>query len=261
MSARIREDESRRRLTGRRVLVTGAASGIGLAIGRLFVQEGAHVAMLDREAGLLRQVVEGIGPRAVALNVDVTQRDEVAKAVDRAVHVLGGLDGVVNSAGVSRRQAFALIDVESWRHTLSVNLDGPFHVCQTALPYLIEAGSATVVNIASGVALRPIADCAAYAASKGGLIALGKALAVGFASHGIRVNTVCPGIVETPMIRRSIEAYDDPEAATQRLLERRLLKRFGRPEEIAQAALFLTADDCAYATGSVFAIDGGGTLH
>lgn len=249
------------RLAGRRLLVTGAASGIGRAIAHLFVEEGARVALLDREAHALHQAADGLGAPALALSADVACRDEVAQAVQHAALVLGGLDGVVNAAGVSRRQAFGAIDADSWRQTLAVNLDGPFHVCQAALPYLVAAGAATVVNIASGVALRPVADCAAYAASKGGLVALGKALAVELAPQGIRVNTVCPGTVETPMVRRGIAAYADRAAATQRLLQRRLIQRFGRPEEIAHAVLFLTAHDCAYATGSVFAIDGGGSLH
>lgn len=249
------------RLAGRRILVTGAASGIGLAACRLFVAEGARVAMLDRDGDRLAEGAAALGAAAFAFQADVADEEATTQAVQQAAQRLGGLDGVVNAAGISRRIPFERQQSAEWLQILAVNLNGPFHVCKAALPFLREAGPATIVNIASGVALRPIAECTAYAASKGGLVAFGKALAVDLAPLDIRVNTVCPGIVETPMIRRSIAQSADPEAETRRLFERRLLKRFGRPEEIAQAILFLTASDCAYVTGSVFAIDGGGTLH
>ncbi|MBN9427077.1 MAG: SDR family oxidoreductase [Burkholderiales bacterium] len=249
------------RLRERRIVITGAASGIGLATSRLFALEGARIAMIDRDAAALAEAAAGIGPAAHACQADVGDEEQVGRAIEQAAAAMSGIDGVVNAAGVSRRQPFTEMSKADWSQVLRVNLDGPFHVCSAALPHLRAAGAATVVNIASGVALRPIADCAAYAASKGGLIAFGKALAVELAPYGIRVNTVCPGIVETPMIRRSIDSYADPEAVTQKLFERRLLKRFGQPQEIAHAVLFLSNDECAYVTGSVFAIDGGGTMH
>ena len=249
------------RVAGRRILVTGAASGIGLATCRLLLEEGASVAMLDRDATGLQAAAAELDNAGGAFTVDVAEQAQVQSAVTAAAAFMGGIDGVVNGAGIARRGDFAEVLTSDWLATLGVNLNGPFFVCQAALPFLREAGAGTIVNIASGVALRPIAGSTAYAASKGGLIAFGKALAVELAPMNIRVNTVCPGIVETPMIRRRIEGAPDPQAEAHRLFERRLLKRFGQPEEIAHAILFLTADDCAYVTASVFAIDGGGTMY
>lgn len=253
--------EHARRLVGRRILITGAASGIGLATSRLFGREGATVAMVDIDATALAAAVTPGESAAHAFSADVGDEAQVQRAVDAAAAAMGGIDGLVNAAGISRRRSFAELRKSDWTDILRVNLDGPFHVCKAALPSLRAAGAATIVNIASGVALRPIHNSAAYAAAKGGLVAFGKALAVDLADSGIRVNTVCPGPVDTPMIRRAIEGDRDPDAATRRLFECRLLKRFGKPEEIAHAILFLTCGDCAYVSGSVFAIDGGGTMH
>jgi NAD(P)-dependent dehydrogenase (short-subunit alcohol dehydrogenase family) len=249
------------RVDGRRVVVTGAASGIGLATTRLLLQEGAKVAMLDRNEAAGKEGARPMGDGVRAFTVDVANQEQVCAAVAQAAEFLGGIDGVVNGAGVSMQAEFATLSSVDWHATMDVNLSGPFYVCQAALPFLQSAGRGTIVNISSGVALRPIAQSTAYAASKGGLIAFGKALAIELAPANIRVNTVCPGIVETPMIRRRIERAPDPQREQDKLFERRLLKRFGEPEEIAHAVLFLTADDCAYATGSVFAIDGGGTMY
>jgi len=209
----------------------------------------------------LLQAAQPLEGAARAFVADVADQAQVQSAVVRAAEFMGGIDGVVNGAGVSMQAEFAKVTLADWNATFGVNLNGPFFVCQAALPFLVAAGQATIVNISSGVALRPIMHSCAYAASKGGLIAFGKALAVDLAPANIRVNTVCPGIVETPMIRRRIDRAPDSQGELNRLFERRLLKRFGLPEEIAHAVLFLTANDCAYATGSVFAIDGGGTMY
>lgn len=251
-------DGNRKRLAGRRIIITGAASGIGLATTKLFVQEGARVAMVDVEPKGLAREAAAIGSAVHAFSADVGDEAQVRRAVDEAAAAMGGIDGIVNAAGISRAQPFADVRKADWTETLRVNLDGPFHVCSAALPHL-RGGASTIVNIASGVALRPIPKSTAYAASKAGLIGFGKALAVDLADQGVRVNTVCPGIIDTPMIHRRMDG-EDPDAV-KRLFDRRLLKRLGRPEEIAHAILFLTAEDCAYVSGSVFAIDGGGAMY
>lgn len=249
------------RLAGRKAIVTGAASGIGLATARLFIAQGAQVAMVDRNGAALQPLAGELGPAAYAFEADVADEAAVQRAVVAAGDAMGGIDGIVNNAGISQAREFAQVLTEQWRATLDVNLSGPYYVCKAALPFLQAAGRATIVNIASGVALRPVPGTTAYAASKAGLIGFGKALAVDLAPLDIRVNTVCPGIVESPMIRGRIERSADPEAERQRLFERRLIKRFGQPDELAQAILFLTSHESSYVTGSVFAIDGGGTMH
>jgi NAD(P)-dependent dehydrogenase (short-subunit alcohol dehydrogenase family) len=246
------------RLRGRRVLVTGAASGIGLATARLFQSEGASVAMLDRdEAALAKARVDG----ATALVCDVADESQVRATVARAATALGGLDGVVNSAGIDLMRPFEQMTAAEWARVIAVDLTGPMLVCHAALPALKLAGRGTIVNIASGAALRPLEHRTAYCAAKAGLVMFGKTLAVDLAADHIRVNAICPGIVDTPLFRSSWTGAADPEAELTRILERYVIKRPGEPEEIAQAALYLTGDESSFVTGAALAVDGGRTFH
>jgi NAD(P)-dependent dehydrogenase (short-subunit alcohol dehydrogenase family) len=246
------------RLGGRRVLVTGAASGIGLAIARLFRKEGAGVAMLDRDGdGLRKAQVEG----TVTVTCDVAEERQVRAAVAEAAAALGGLDGVVNSAGIDLMRPFEQMTAAEWARVLAVDLTGPMLVCHAALPALRQAGRGTIVNIASGAALRPLEQRTAYCAAKAGLVMFGKTLAVDLAAHHIRVNAICPGIIDTPLFRASWEGAAEPEAELARILDRYVIKRPGEPDEIAQAALFLTSDESSFVTGAALAVDGGRTFH
>jgi NAD(P)-dependent dehydrogenase (short-subunit alcohol dehydrogenase family) len=241
------------RLKGRRVLVTGAASGIGLATSRLFAAEGAAVAMLDRDAEKLGLEAKDLG---VAVAVDVRDEAEVRQAVASAIDKLGGLDGVVNCAGVSQYRPFAEVTGADWTEMIAVNLNGPFYVCSAALSALKAAGRGTIVNIASGAALRPIPNRTGYCSAKAGLVMFSKALAMDLAGDNIRVNAICPGIVDTPMFGRNPEGRQ-----MDVILDRYLIKRMGQPEEIAYAALYLTSDESSYTTGTAIAVDGGRTFH
>lgn len=246
------------RLAGRRVLVTGAASGIGLAIARLFRSEGAGVAMLDRdEAGLTRARVDG----AVTLACDVAEERQVRTAVAKAASALGGLDAVVNSAGIDLMRPFEQMTADEWARILAVDLTGPMLVCHAALPAMKQAGRGTIVNIASGAALRPLEQRTAYCAAKAGLVMFGKTLAVDLATYHIRVNAICPGIIDTPLFRSSWSDAADPQAELARILDRYVIKRPGHPDEIAQAALYLTSDESSFVTGAALAVDGGRTFH
>ena len=246
------------RLRGRRVLITGAASGIGLATARLFQSEGAAVALLDRDEAALGKAR---GDRATALVCDVADERQVRAAVAQAATALGGLDGVVNSAGIDLMRPFERMTSEEWARVIAVDLTGPMLVCHAALPAMKQAGRGTIVNIASGAALRPLEQRTAYCAAKAGLVMFGKTLAVDLAADHIRVNAICPGIIDTPLFRSSWEGAADPEGELARILDRYVIRRPGEPEEIAQAALYLTSDESSFVTGAALAVDGGRTFH
>lgn len=250
------------RLKDRRILITGAGSGIGLATAELFLGEGARVAGIDRDERALKSAVARLGPERFAVfTADVTSEDQVRLAVDEAANQLDGLDGVVNAAGVDLQRSFPDMKIGEWQRVLSVNLTGPAIVCHAAMPALRRAKRGTIVNIASGAALRPLENRTAYCSAKAGLVMFSKALAVDLASFNIRVNAVCPGIIDTPMFRASYETSPDPHAELAKIMERFVIKRVGNPSDIANAALFLSCDESAYVTGAALAVDGGRTFH
>jgi NAD(P)-dependent dehydrogenase (short-subunit alcohol dehydrogenase family) len=231
-----------------RVLVTGAASGIGLATCERLAADGAEVAGLD--------IATGVSPTVVA---DVTDRAAVRSAVAEAAELLGGIDGLVNAAGIGGWTGDVVeTDPGQWNRVLDVDLTGPFHVCAEAIPHLRIAGGGVIVNVSSQFGLIGCAGSPAYVAAKAGLVGLTKALALDHADDGIRVNCVCPGPVDTPMYRASLD--DDEEGLGDRQRARtegRIpLGRIGRPEEIAATIAFLLGEDASYLTGAVVAADG-----
>lgn len=242
------------RLAGRRILITGGASGIGRATAELFVKEGARVALLDREGSNVPTVASGMG--AFAAVADVTDSVAVKRGVEGAAAALAGLDGLVNAAGVAGAQLLSEIDEAQWRRVLEVNLTGPLLVARAALPFLEINPSATIVNVASGIALRPFAGQGAYAASKAGLLALTKVLAQELAPK-IRVNATCPGPTDTPLMRANV-----PQGTTLELMTSQYaLRRMGTVIEQAQAILFMTSAESGFITGVSLAVDGGRTFH
>lgn len=249
------------RLANRRILVTGAASGIGEAVAALFRADGAQVAMLDRAEDRLHAAAARIGDGAFPFATDVSDEAAVVRAVEAAGRAMGGLDGVVNSAGIDLLRPFGEMSAADWRRIMAVDLDGPFLVCRAALPALRAAGSGSIVNIASAAGLRPLEHRTAYCSAKAALVMFSKALAVDLAPDNIRVNVICPGIIETPLFRGSFENDADPAASLRAITDRYLIKRAGRPEEIAAAALFLTGTECGYMTGAAMAVDGGRSFH
>lgn len=236
------------RLHQRRILITGAASGIGRATALLFAQHGAALTLLDRNAEALEAIAQQTG--ALACEADVTDEASVASAVARGAAHMGGIDGVVNAAGVMLRGSVLEVDVAQWRRVLEINMTGGYIVVRCCLPWLQQAATATIVNLGSGQALLPNApDRTAYSASKGGVLNLTRALAAELAP-AIRANTVCPGLVDTPMadgVRANVGNY--------------ALQRLAQPEEIAHAILFLTSSESSYVTGAALAVDGGRSFH
>ncbi|WP_431512114.1 SDR family NAD(P)-dependent oxidoreductase [Variovorax sp. DAIF25] len=245
----------------RRLIVSGGASGIGLAVARMAVARGARVALLDRDTAALAEAVRLLGEAALALECDVSDAPAVRTAVDRAAQWLGGVDALVNSAGIDALKSLAATSDEEWARVLAVNLTGPMLVCRAALPHLRAAGGGSIVNIASGAGLRPLPNRTAYCASKAAVIMFGKSLAIETAADGIRVNAVCPGAIDTPLFRTSYENADDPERALAEIRERYALGRIAAPEEVAEAVLYLSGPGASYITGTALAVDGGRTFH
>ncbi|MCZ4291017.1 SDR family NAD(P)-dependent oxidoreductase [Hoeflea alexandrii] len=237
-----------------RILVTGAGSGIGRALAELLSRRDVAVVGLDLDPG-----AKASWP---SVEADVSDADAVQVAVDRAAELLGGLEGVANCAGVSLRRSLDLTTAEEWAQVMAVNLTGPFNVCRAALPWLKQAPRpAAIVNIASGAAFRPQVDFSAYCASKGGLVAFGRALAHELAPAGIRVNSLCPGVIATPMIDRALARSSDRDAAEKRFLGLSAMGRMGTAAELAEVAAFLLSDESSYVTGAAWTADGGGTYH
>lgn len=245
----------------RRLIVSGGASGIGLAVARMAVARGARVALLDRDTAALAEAVRLLGEAALALECDVSDAPAVRTAVDRAAQWLGGVDALVNSAGIDALKSLEATSDEEWARVLAVNLTGPMLVCRAALPHLRAAGGGSIVNIASGAGLRPLPNRTAYCASKAAVIMFGKSLAIETAADGIRVNAVCPGAIDTPLFRTSYENAGDPERALAEIRERYALGRIAAPEEVAEAVLYLSGPGASYITGTALAVDGGRTFH
>lgn len=247
-------------LTGRRILIAGAAKGIGRATAERFVGEGARIAAFDRDEQALSALAAAL-PGSVTLPGDVADPAAVAAVVQAAASALGGLDGVVNAAGIDLLADIEAMTLADWQRVVAVNLTGPVLVMQAAYPYLKAAGGGTIVNVSSAAGLSPLARRTAYCASKAGLQMASKALAIEAAAFGIRVNAVCPGAVETDLFRSSIDAAADPQAAYEAVRARYALQRVAEPAEIAAAILWLTGNDSSYVTGTSIAVDGGRTFH
>ncbi len=251
------EKDGNRRLAGRHVLITGAASGIGKATAELFAQHGAKLALVDFNEQGVKEVAGALG--GVAVPFDLSKTDEVEAMVEQAAIDLGALDGVVNGAALGMAKPIVEMDMELLLRATAINFLAPYLICKAALPHMRKAGSGTIVNIASGQGLLPNAPGnTIYAGTKGGLIAFSKNLAVE-AAPIIRVNAVCPGVVNTPMASHLFDQFDDPSEAP--FVQQYTMKRVAEPIELANAILFLTSDESSYLTGSAIAVDGGRCFH
>ena len=252
------------RLAGKVALITGGGSGIGRACAVLFAREGARVGVTGRRAQPLAAVVGEIheaGGEALAVACDVTQAAEVEQAVRAVAARFGRLDVVVNNAGAGLAATAEETSEADWDRLMAVNLKGTFLVSRAALPELRKAGGGAIVNIGSVAGLVGMKQRVAYTAAKGGVTLLTKAMALDHAHEGIRVNCICPSLVETELVRELFSGMPDAEAVRQQRLAQIPLGRIGRPEDVAQFAVFLASDESSWVTGAALPLDGGVTAY
>jgi NAD(P)-dependent dehydrogenase (short-subunit alcohol dehydrogenase family) len=242
-------------LTGRVALVTGGASGIGRACAIALAQQGASVAIADRNMqGAAETVgrVEQTGARALALELDVTDPGQASAAVDKIGRAMGQLAILVHSAGIGVERSFLGTSAEDWRRLIDVNLNGTFNVAQSSAAAMVTHGYGRIILISSVAGLRGGTGRAAYGATKGGVVALAKVMAVELGRLGVTTNTIAPGAIETELVSRM------HDAETRRAyLSGIPMDRYGTPEEVADVVCFLASDAAAYVNGAVLAIDGG----
>jgi NAD(P)-dependent dehydrogenase (short-subunit alcohol dehydrogenase family) len=252
------------RLEKKVALVTGGGTGIGRACALAFAREGAQVAVAGRReqplAGVVREI-ERAGGQAAAVPFDVTNAASVTRAIASTVERFGALHILVNNAG-----DLLVADVEGtseseWDHIMAVNLKGTFLVSKAALPELRRAGGGAIINIASILGIVAMKNRAAYTASKGGVIALTKSMALDHAKDRIRVNCICPTIVETELVESLFSSQPDPEAARQARRDMLPIGRLGKPEDVAHLAVYLASDESSFVTGAALPLDGGLTAY
>jgi NAD(P)-dependent dehydrogenase (short-subunit alcohol dehydrogenase family) len=253
---------SRMRLTGKTALITGGNSGIGRATALLFAREGAAVVITARDQArgqAVRREIEQAGGEALFIPCDVSSAEQCRRSVEETARAFGRLDILFNNAGVFYPHTTLDCTEEEWDRQIDINLKGTFLMCKYALPHMIAQGGGVIVNNSSGWGLVGGDAAVAYCASKGGVVLLTKAMAIDHGRQGIRVNCICPGDVETPML---------PDDARQRGMEwedylagaaNRPMGRVGTAEEIAKSVLFLACDDSSFMTGAALVVDGGGT--
>ncbi len=247
------------RFVGRRVFITGAGSGVGRATARRFAAEGAHVFAVDVNAAGLRETVDAIraaGGTAHGAPCDVADMASVDGAVAQAVAALGGLDILLNVAGVGRFARFEEITAEQWQRTLAINMGGAFHTMKAAIPHLLKGTRPNVVNVGSTASLRGTAYAADYGASKAGLVMLSRCLALEFATRGLRVNCVCPGGVRTPL-GRFFMLRDDFEMHLIDYARAPNPTSFAEPEDIANIIAFVASDEAHMMNGAIVTADAG----
>jgi NAD(P)-dependent dehydrogenase (short-subunit alcohol dehydrogenase family) len=249
------------RLSDKVAIITGAASGIGRATALLFAREGAAVAVvdLDKTGGqdVVQEIVDG-GGRAIFVRCDVSQAADCQHAVRETVAILGGLDILFNNAGIIRRANVLETTEEEWDRVMAVNVKSVFLMSKYAVPVMAGRGGGAIVNTGSGWGLVGGLDAVAYCAAKGAVVNMTRAMALDHGAQRIRVNCVCPGDTDTPMLRDEARQLGAAEGKFLAEAADRPLRRVGTPEDIAQAVLYLVSDASSFVTGTTLVVDGGG---
>jgi NAD(P)-dependent dehydrogenase (short-subunit alcohol dehydrogenase family) len=243
------------RLANRTAVITGGCSGIGLATARRFAEEGAHVVVADIDDAKGKQIADEIG--GLYVHTEVTDKEQVDALFAEARSTYGSVDVAFNNAGISPPEDDSILDtdLDAWRRVQEVNLTSVYLCCKAVLPYMLEQKRGSIINTASFVAVMGAATSQiSYSASKGGVLSMSRELGVQFAREGVRVNALCPGPVNTPLLQELFAK--DPERAARRLVHVPM-GRFAEPEEMANAVLFLASDESSFITANTFLVDGG----
>jgi NAD(P)-dependent dehydrogenase (short-subunit alcohol dehydrogenase family) len=247
-------------LSGKVAIVTGGDSGIGKAISQLFAAEGASVVIADIRDSGTAESISASGGVATYARADVSDEEQARVLVALTVGRYGGIDILCNNAGIELLKPLTETTEGEWDRLFGVNLKGVFLVSKHAVPEMLRRGGGSIVNTASQLGLVGLPNFTAYSASKAGVILLTRSMALEYARQNIRVNCICPGPVQTPMLERELLTESDPEAARKMWAGRQPIGRLGRPEEIAQAALFLASGRSSFVIGHALVVDGGYTL-
>jgi NAD(P)-dependent dehydrogenase (short-subunit alcohol dehydrogenase family) len=248
------------RLDGKAAVITGAGRGIGEAIARAFVREGARVAIAERDETNGQAVaasLAGEDRRAIFVRCDVTDPEAAKASVAASLSQFGRLDILVNNAGANVFHAPLETDADEWRRCFAINLDGAWHMAKAALPAMLASGGGSIVNIASAHAFNILPGCFPYPVAKHGLLGLTRALGIEHAAQGVRVNAIAPGYIETQIAVDYWNTFPDPAAERKRACDLHPPKRIGRPEEVAMTAVFLASDEAPFINAACIVIDGG----
>lgn len=249
------------RLENMKCVVTGGASGIGAATVRRFVSEGADVCILDRDLVSAERLASECGGETFALELDVRQETAVRRVAERVLSRWGVIDVLVNNAGSELNKTYDETTMDEWDRVLDTDLKGPWLLCKYFVPSMVEHGAGSVINVSSLNGLVGFPLSTAYGSAKGGLVVFTKDMAIELATSGVRINCVCPGVIQTPMMERWTDLMPDKEEAKAMLRGVMPIGRMGTAEEVAGAILFFASEDSSLCQGAVLSVDGGFTAQ